>query len=507
MAKKRTPTFITEVPLLVDDRQSRLLLIRMDCARQVYNACLGESFKRLGLMRESKGYQAAVKLEKGKQRAAAFGTAKERYGLRNNDLHSYAKQFNHCWIGEHLDINTIQKLASRAFQAVNMYAVGKRGKPRFKGKHQLVSVEGKTNKSGIRWREDSRVEWLGMQINAVIDERDEVIRSGLESRIKYVRLLTRRIRGKTKFFVQLICEGLPYRKEKNSLGSGRVGLDVGPSTIAVVSEQEALLRLFCHELEGSEREIRRIQRKMDRQKRANNPQNFNTNGTVKNGAKHWIKSKKYRKSQDKLADVRRQQAAYRKSLHGRLANDILRMGDVISFEKISYRAFQKMFGKSVGKRAPGMFISLLKRKAESAGGSTNEYDIRTTRHSQLCHHCGTLEKKPLSQRWHECDCGVVAQRDLYSAFLAMCMDGKTFNADYAKEAWSGAETRLRVALKETQLVNGGQMPASFGLNRRQNQSPVILDEEVCEAQVAVPDQNIDWREPARAISTPRTPRL
>jgi hypothetical protein len=42
-------------------------------------------------------------------------------------------------------------LASRAFKVVQDYAFGKHGKPRFKGKNQLDSVEGKSNKTGILW--------------------------------------------------------------------------------------------------------------------------------------------------------------------------------------------------------------------------------------------------------------------------------------------------------------------------------------------------------------------
>lgn len=45
----------------------------------------------------------------------------------------------------------------------------------------------------------------------------------------------------------------------------------------------------------------------------------------------------------------------------------LRTGDIIKLEKLSYRAFQKLFGKSVGNRAPGMFVSHLVNKAERAG--------------------------------------------------------------------------------------------------------------------------------------------
>lgn len=507
MAKDKNASFITELPLQTNDRQERVLLVRMDAARQVYNACLGESLKRLKLMRESKQYQAVRKMRSGKRRTAEFADARTRFGFREYDLHAYAKQFSHSWLGDHLDSNTVQKLASRAFATTMRYAIGRGGKPRFKGKHQLVSVEGKTNASGIRWRDDCHVAWLGLRLEAAIPANDAVIQHGLEARVKYVRLLTRQVHGKTRFYAQLICEGVPYQKPKNYLGEGRVGLDIGPSTIAIASEGEARLVQFCDELAFSQRKIRRLQRKMDRSKRANNPQNYNPNGTIKKGAKKWIKSKRYRKVQYQKAEIERQQAAYRKSLHGQLVNDILRMGNVVNLEKLSYKAFQRRFGKSIGKRAPGMFVAMLRRKAESAGGVVNEYSTYHTRHSQLCHGCGTIEKKPLSQRWHVCDCGIVAQRDLYSAFLAMCMEGNAFNADYARSAWSGADTRLQAALRDAQLASGGHTPVSFGLNRRQSQSPAIPGEEVCETQVVVPNQNIGWREPARASSTSRTPRL
>jgi len=43
------------------------LLVRLEAVRQVYNACLGESLKRLTLMRESREYQAARKLPNGEK--------------------------------------------------------------------------------------------------------------------------------------------------------------------------------------------------------------------------------------------------------------------------------------------------------------------------------------------------------------------------------------------------------------------------------------------------------
>ena len=58
-APKRTPSFICEVPLRVSRAQERILLARLEAARQVYNACLGQARRRVRLVRESKAYQHA----------------------------------------------------------------------------------------------------------------------------------------------------------------------------------------------------------------------------------------------------------------------------------------------------------------------------------------------------------------------------------------------------------------------------------------------------------------
>src|SRR6266852_1427361 len=135
-----TPSFICELPLLNTAAEERQLLVRLDCARQVYNACLGESLKRLERMRASAEYVTAQLLPKGprasataKVRSAAFAAVRQQFGFREYALHTYAVQFSHSWLGEHLDSNTVQKLATRAFLATQRYAFGKVGKPRFKG--------------------------------------------------------------------------------------------------------------------------------------------------------------------------------------------------------------------------------------------------------------------------------------------------------------------------------------------------------------------------------------
>jgi len=176
---------------------------------------------------------------------------------------------------------------------------------------------------------------------------------------------------------------------------------------------------------------------MDRQRRANNPQNYNANGTVKKGKKTWKKSNRYKKTSSKAAQVDRKLAAHR---------------------------------KSVQVRSPSMFMSSLKRKAENAGGRFNDFPTQRTKLSQVCHICGNTVKKPLSQRWHTC-CGIKMQRDLYSAFLNKCVDVNTNSLDIAraKQLWPGLEPVLSAAVSRAyQSANGGKtVPASFGFGQRQ----------------------------------------
>lgn len=508
MVRTKSPSFVCELPLEVSPANELVLLARLDCARMVYNACLGESLKRLGTMRSSDGYQAARQMPKGaknladaRARRAAFRAANEEAGFQEYELHAYAKQFGHSWLGEHLDSLTLQKAATRAFLAVQQFAFGKRGKPRFKGKGWYDSVEGKTNTSGIVWREKA-VKWLGLELRAIFDSQDEVVAYGMTCPVKFVRLVRRKLNGRNRFYAQLICEGQPYRKDRHPLGHGVVGLDIGPSTIATVSATEARLERFCGELENKQKAIRKLQRKLDRSRRANNPDNFNSDGTAKAGHPPWHCSQRYIQTRAQLAEVHRKQAAQRKSLHGRKVNEILAQGDVIKLEKLSYRTFQKRYGKSVGFRGPGTFVNHLRRKAGNADAEIDEFPTTSTRLSQVCV-CGAIEKKPLSQRWHTCGCGVgPVQRDLFSAWLAMYVKNKRLDAGQAQAAWPGEDERLRAASRLIQPAMGQGKPGpnpEKGQSRSPAQSGFGVSEACQGISYAVAGELADQPEPPRFI--------
>jgi hypothetical protein len=299
------------------------------------------------------------------------------FGIRAS--HAFATQANTSWIADHVDANTAQTLATRAYHAANRVCVGKARRVRFRSKGRgLDSLEGKTNTQGIRFvlqpphkGNQGWLVWGEARISARIDWQDPVVLSGLlrHRRIKYVWLLRRKAssprakgadRDGFRSSAQLALEGVPYQKPTRPAGAGRVGLDLGPSTIAVVPKLgEARLGLFCAALAPRIATKRRLQRKLDRKLRANNPQHDDEQGRCKQGRKTWQNSQGYQTTRRRLAHQERKLAAQRKSLHGQMAHEIVAMGDTIITEKISYRAWQHQFGRSVGLRAPGMFIEIL----------------------------------------------------------------------------------------------------------------------------------------------------
>jgi putative transposase len=508
MAKRsETPSFVLELSLQASSREEVVLLSRLEAARQVLNACLGESLRRLALLRQSKAFQAARVMPKGKERVAAFKKANDVHGFREYDLHAYAKKFGHSWIGEHLDSLTVQALASRVFKSARRYAFGMAGRPRFKTYGQVDSVEGKNNVSGIRWK-DGHVEWSGLSLKAILDPEDPVVVHGLQQRIKYVRLVRRRLNGTNRFFVQLVCEGKPYRKPWHKIGTALIGLDQGPSTMAAVAPEAgfALKKAVCEELDDRRKEIRRLQRHLDRQRRANNPENYNPDGTVKKGSKTWKTSAGMWNTREDLAEIHRLLAAHRYSLQGKIVNDLLAIGNRFKTEEVSKKGWQKCFGRSVRHRAPGMLEKRLLRKAESAGGGGDLIPTRPTRLSQVCH-CGAEVPKNLRDRVHACpNCGIVCDRDLYSAFLASCVEGGTLDAGRAERLWPGVDALLRAASGRWHEQAKGSRKSSYGKDiLRRSLSPVALRMNVGEAHDdVVPSKG---RERARAAGTPGTPRL
>lgn len=263
----------------------------------------------------------------------------------------------------------------------------------------------------------------------------------------YAALKCIRIRGKLRVYIHLTVEGNPLPKlDKNGDirhifdKKGRVGCDIGTQTEAHTSETEIGLTNLAargQTIKRQERQERLLFRKMERSRRATNPQNYNQSGTIKKGLKQWNRSKRYLQLRNRHADLCRKNADSRKFAICEQVNHLRHLGDVLVTEPPNAKKLQKKaergkdkngkekrrkrFGKSIQNRCLGAFQLRLKAKFLSTGGEYHEVP-NMFRASQYDHTNQQYEKKSLGTRLYHLSDGTQVQRDMYSSLLMFCAD-------------------------------------------------------------------------------------
>ena len=247
-------------------------------------------------------------------------------------------------------------------------------------------------------------------------------------RAKYATIKLERVRDKWRVYAQVAVEGRARSKKRKDGSpryrkamSGEVAIDLGVQSYAAVGANILEMKNLserCGKAMRGEAKLRRLQRHLDRSRRAMNPECYNEDGTIKKGRKEWIDSKEYERTRELIRAYHRKCALNRKYAIQEDVNRLREHGDVIVSEKQLVRGWQSsLFGRSVQSRCPGAFRAELKRKFLDY----IEVDIMY-RASQYDHERDIYEKKKLSQRKHEHSQGRASPRDLYSGFLLWCHD-------------------------------------------------------------------------------------
>lgn len=481
-------SYILTLKLDTENFQEEILSARLEISRNIYNSCLAELYKRYNYMRESKQYKKISQLSKGKDRNKQFNELNNKYGLTEYSLHNFVKPIQKHF-KDNIDSFSAQKIATRCFGAFQKLIFHIADKVHFKKYGEMESVEGKSNKTGIRFK-DNKLVWNGLEIDIIIKKIDTYAQKAIQDRVKYCRIVRKMIRGKYKYYVQLVLEGLPPGKTdketgelKRNIGLGNVGIDIGTRTIAISSKDDVKLLELCPEVENIQKKKNILQRKLDRQRKANNSNNFNENGKIKCGIKlTWVKSKKYLRAQNELRDIQRKQASIRKQSHEKLANFIITLGDRILVETMQFAGLQKRskkttintktgkfnkkkrFGKSLANKAPSMLIEIINRKLKYCGIEILKINTQKVKASQYNHFTGEYNKKELKDRWNE---DIQIQRDCYSAFLIMNVENdlELINRELCNRTYDNFKTLHDVEinrLKEMK-ISGINLISSMGI--------------------------------------------
>lgn len=430
-------------PLITEKYQENILNKRYEISRQLYNAVLSKAYKRYKSMIETKKYRQLKEQinnanEKEKKRLyKQLNEMYKQYRLNEYSLHKDIQEMQHHF-SENIDSFTAQKIATRVWSAFEDLLFGDGERVHFKKYGELDSLEGKSNKTGIRLK-DGFLIWNGLKIPVKIDYNNPYEHQALKDEICYCRIKRRFIKGKYKYYLQIVFKGVPPMKinkdgeVKRYIGNGTVGLDIGTQTIAIVSNVDVKLLELADRVNNIEKEKRRILRYMGRSRRANNPDSFNEDGTIKKDKLKWVKSNRYIKAQNKLRELYRKQADVREYQHQLLSNYILSLGNKIKVEKMNFKGLQKRskktekndkgkfkckkrFGKSLANKAPAKLLTILDNKLKYFGEKLIKVNTKEVKASQYNHLNCRYNKKKLSQRWNDLN-GIKIQRDLYSAFL------------------------------------------------------------------------------------------
>lgn len=443
MARSKSKSHILELELCFDsDNPSSVLVHASHSATSIYNAALGECLKRYRRLIRDKRYQELQEAyrnasENKKELHSRYKQLFQSIGYTEYALQDYAKDIRKNHYPGFGSAET-QALATRAFKAVEKLRLRKADHVQFHSMKDGTSFEGKSSTSKLHYCEgDGCIHYGDHKFQLKIKSNDEYAQLCLMDRVKYVRVLKRKIRRKVRWFCQLVLEGIPPAKN-TVYGDSAGGIDEGTSTIAVVTDHSAHLYELAPECIADEKKLQRIQRAMDRSRRSTNPENFNEDGTIRNGKRLiWKYSKRYLRLRSDLQESHRHLHVIKEISHHKLAKEILKEASNLKVESMSIQGLakrsrkqtvrktngrinsKKRYGKTISRRSPARLIAILDEKLSYIGKKVIRIDTYMVKASQYNPLDGGYKKKELRDRMIKLDEGVIIQRDLLSAYCIL----------------------------------------------------------------------------------------
>jgi putative transposase len=198
-----------------------------------------------------------------------------------------------------------------------------------------------------------------------------------------------------------------------------VGVDVGLARVATLSTGQTAAN--SRPLQAELRRLRRLQRQLDRQRRANNPGNYDSDGRARKGCMTWAKSARMVRTERRIARLHERVASLRRQQAHQLTTALTREFGVIGVETLAVKNLMgnRRLAQHISDVGWGMVLSQLKYKTSWSDGSLLVAADRFFPSSKTCSACGAVKVKlRLADRVFACDddaCGHEQDRDLNAA--------------------------------------------------------------------------------------------
>lgn len=193
-----------------------------------------------------------------------------------------------------------------------------------------------------------------------------------------------------------------------------VGVDVGLARQATLSSGQVFTNL--RPLQTNLHRLRRLQRKLDRQRRANNPGNYLSDGCIKPGVRSWASSRRMLETERLITRLHERVADQRRHAAHHLTTSLVSRYGVIGAETLNVKGMlaNKRLARHIADVGWGLILSQLKYKTGWSEGSILALADPFYPSSKTCSCCGSVKAKlDLSERVFACDaCGHAQDRDV-----------------------------------------------------------------------------------------------
>ena len=489
--RAQTSSYVVSVKLKLTESVENRLEKTFRVTSSAYNEALSFGLRRLEDLKQNSRYQELLELRKNnnhqvKEYDKELLKIRKMYHLTEFGLSAHLGQQRKKPNSPYQQLNSgeLQVIAGQAYKVLEkviFYKI-KPSNIRFRSKYDLnVSYRNRVDTTGTRIIPSDR---KGFAYRLYIHKSTTFVdiptkafnnyqqMSLLKSeKIKYVQIIRKTIRGKHVYILQIVCQGFPMTKIKR--GDGTMGIDPGISTVAYVSKKSlALVDLVPKDVDRKEKLMKYLDRAIERCRRVNNPNCYNSNGTIKKGAKFKHPSNRQVRLQVRRIKSYRSLSEERKKIQGQLVNHLVSQASLIKIEDLNVKGLQrrskeirinpktnrpfskKRFGKSVFRAAPSSFRQLLQTRASQLGIDIEIINPKNLKPSQYNHLTKTFEKKTLSTRLYDLsDKWTSVQRDLYSAFLIGHIENGSYQEEQIAQDFPDFYKKMKKFLRKARKTN------------------------------------------------------
>lgn len=279
-----------------------------------------------------------------------------------------------------LNMTSGQQLLRRLDKSYREFLKGKRGIPRFKGKHRFHSLEFRHG-DGCKLKLGERTLFYVQNVGDVKVKFHRPLPEDAE----IAHVILKRSCGKWYVYLQVECDAPVPAVHTGEV----VGVDMGLSALLTLSNGAKVENPRW--LREAQTQLRVAQRRLSRRKRG---------------------SQRRRNAAFQVAKLHEHVANTRKDFWHKTTRQLASTYSLIAVEdlNLAFMTHNEHLAFSTHDAGLGIFRQLLDYKAEEAGSRVIAVNPRNT--SQVCSCCGALVPKDLSVRVHDCPhCRTVLDRD------------------------------------------------------------------------------------------------